>query len=116
MNNTPKVLLVDKDGDGLVDSAGSRLLVTVESDPMLALNRVGLEDFDMVVVDPEVDCLKVTEALLDMLLRLGVPFRILQSGNGNGKAMTASGRFRMRMVPRDGFAASVLQDVARARA
>ena len=114
-DNTPKVLLVGEADDNLAGNVGDRLKVTVEPDPMLALNRVGLEHFDMVVVDPDIDCLRVTETFLNLLLQLRVPFRVLQSNNGNGRAMTASGRYRVRLVPRDGFAASVLEDVARAR-
>ena len=110
-DGVPKVLLVGGDAEEqllLFRRSGDRVQLITEVDPVLALNRVGLEDFDLVVVDPDVDNLTIAELLLNLLRDMRVPYRVLQKGNGNGKKLTDSGRYRAMMLPQDRFVESVM--------
>jgi hypothetical protein len=107
----PKVLLIEGDdleGAKLKCLARGRLAVTVEHHPLNAINRVGLEDFDAVVVDPDVSLLPVTEKLLELLGSLRVPVMVIEKETGNSRQLSASARLRNRTLLRSRFVDSVL--------
>jgi hypothetical protein len=116
MSDLPRVLVVGASEDEALDLAylsKGFLEVTVEADPVLGVNRLGLEDFDMVVVDPDTDDLPVIEVVLGWLQRNKIPHVILKHGdNGNAKTLSASGRFRLlRSLEKRNFVDSVLHSI-----
>lgn len=107
----PKVLLIEGDdleGAKLKFVARGRLELVIEQHPLTAINRVGLEDFDAVVVDPDVSLLPVTEKLLELLGSLRVPIMVIEKETGNSQQLSASARLRNRTLLRSRFVDSVL--------
>ena len=77
MNNQPKVLLIQEDEEmskGLHDTAIGSFQVVVEQSAEHAVNRIGFEDFDLVVVDAQLDALPITTSLVDSFRRMHIPF------------------------------------------
>jgi PleD family two-component response regulator len=108
----PRVLLIDGDdleAAKLRFASRGKLQLTVEKHPLTAINRVGLEDFDMVVVDPDVDQLLVTEKLLGLLERLRVPIMVLEKESSDvARQLSDSARLRNRVLRQAEFVNSVL--------
>jgi hypothetical protein len=118
MSELPKVLLVENDEreqQWLKFAAADDLDIQVADHCITGLNRVGLEDFDAVVVDPDVDSLTMVEAFLGMLQKLGAHVLVLQKGNGSAKRLVDSGRFRMNLLPKESFVVSLLADLEQHR-
>jgi len=117
MSDLPRVLVVGTSATEALDltflSKGF-LDVTVELDPVMGVNRLGLEDFDMVVVDPDADDMSVVEVILNWLQRNKIPYVVIKHGdNGNMKRLTDSGRFRLvRSLEKRDFVDAVLQSIA----
>ena len=108
----PRVLIVgstDIDAADLTFLSKGFLLIEAEKSPILAVNRLGLEDWDMVVVDPDADEMTVVQSVVDSLKKMNVPFVVLRQGeNGNLKQMSDSGRFKIKSCSKREFVDSVL--------
>ena len=77
MNRRPKILLVEEDkavSEDLCRRAQDELTVEVEESPEQAVDRMGFEDFDLVVMDSENQSALLTSAAINIFGRLRVPF------------------------------------------
>jgi hypothetical protein len=80
MNTHPKVLLIAEDGQGALSPCcrgNSNLDVSVEHSAEQAINRLGFEDFDLVVLDAQMDPPDITSSIIDAFRRMHVPFMLM---------------------------------------
>jgi hypothetical protein len=106
----PRVLVVTKDAHARASfqlEARNDLKLTMESDLLMAVNRLGLEEFDALVLDPDENPRSVLEALLGLLPRLPrVKVMLLQTKNGQRPVNFAGAR--PLVLSRNDFVRSVL--------
>lgn len=106
----PRVLVVTRDAQTRASfqlDARDDLELAMESDLLLAVNRLGLEEFDALVLDPDESPPSVMEALLGLLKRLPrVKVMLLQTRKGQRPTIPAE--IRPLMLSRNDFARSVL--------
>jgi len=77
MNRRPKILLVEDDkavSEDLCRRAQADMTVEVEESPEQAVDRMGFEDFDLVVMDSDHQSVLLTSAAITIFSRLRVPF------------------------------------------
>ena len=80
MSTQPKVLLIESDekaAEGLCFAAEGFFDMAVECSAEQAVNRIGFEDFDLVVLDAQLDNLLITTKVIESFRRLHIPFMLL---------------------------------------
>ena len=80
MNIHPKILLIEEDeqtSEKLCVASEGFLDVAVERSAEHAVNRIGFEDFDLIVLDAQLDDLAITTRLIEVFRRMHIPFMLL---------------------------------------
>lgn len=76
MNEQPKILLIEEDlrvSSELQEAVGQTFNMQIEPSAEHAVNRVGFEDFDLVVLDAQATDEKITRFLIQFFHKIHTP-------------------------------------------